>query len=93
MTAYITLVIITAILSIAVTIKYITIDVFFSPQFFQSWIFGVIIGLALLVYVTLPLMEWSLILNYMFWTATIIQLVAVILALLPTSHEKTILEK
>lgn len=75
MTAFLTLVIITAFFSIILTIR--TVGKVSLARFLH-WCGGVILGILMLIYITLPLMEWSVILNTVFWILSFTQLVLVI---------------
>lgn len=75
MTTYLTFVLITAILSIILTFKVVGIP---SRKWFLQWCLGLVMGIAMLIYITLPLMAWSATLTILFWTMTLIQLVLVL---------------
>lgn len=85
MTAYITLVIITAFLSILLTFKITGRP---TLNWFITWLAGVGLGIAILTYITLPLMAWSTILTVLFWIATLFQLFVVTGALVAPNLTK-----
>ena len=89
MSFFIFLTIINIILGIMLTYKLAGLKLMLT----KSWLFGIVLGLLGIIYITIPLMEWSVILFVLFYVLAFVQFAGLVLHLIPTSNTKFILEK